>query len=343
MELHIETRGKLKPNPEIDSIKSIFFYINNNVPDTKEYLAQSILGVIMICNSDENDNENSMDENKNINKNKKNYIKNESSASSSSDQRKLTTLLKDYGESIDIYYVKTELQLIEKLIEIVHKWDPDILCGFEIEMSSWGYLIQRGYAIELNLLPLLSRIPKHQKFDQVLKEIKEINGGSGGDGSQDNADYYVEMESHIKLTGRILLDVWRLLRYEIALTSYTFENVMYHILHRRYPLHTHQYLTYLWKQQHKTMWIVLEYYLDRVKGTIELLNQLDLIGRTCELAKLFGIQFYEVFSRGSQYRVESMMLRYCLMILFIIFLLFFFFFPNSDKHRLDLFNFFDYT
>lgn len=60
------------------------------------------------------------------------------------------------------------------------------------------------------------------------------------------------------------------------------------------------------------------------------MEQLDVIGRTSELARLFGIQFYEVFTRGSQvdtiqtcsaklsynwsfiflqYRVESMMLR----------------------------------
>lgn len=57
------------------------------------------------------------------------------------------------------------------------------------------------------------------------------------------------------------------------------------------------------------MWIVLDYYVERAKTLIEILKQLDLIGRTCELAKLFGIQFYEVLSRGSQFRVESMMIR----------------------------------
>lgn len=35
-------------------------------------------------------------------------------------------------------------------------------------------------------------------------------------------------------------------------------------------------------------------------------NKLD---RTSEHARLYGIQFFEVFSRGSQFRVESMMLR----------------------------------
>lgn len=33
------------------------------------------------------------------------------------------------------------------------------------------------------------------------------------------------------------------------------------------------------------------------------------LGRTSEFARLYGVQFYEVFSRGSQFRVESMMLR----------------------------------
>jgi DNA polymerase zeta len=33
------------------------------------------------------------------------------------------------------------------------------------------------------------------------------------------------------------------------------------------------------------------------------------LNRTAELARVFGIDFFSVFSRGSQYRVESMMLR----------------------------------
>lgn len=39
------------------------------------------------------------------------------------------------------------------------------------------------------------------------------------------------------------------------------------------------------------------------------MEQLDLIGRTAELARAFGIDFFSVLSRGSQYRVESMMVR----------------------------------
>lgn len=49
--------------------------------------------------------------------------------------------------------------------------------------------------------------------------------------------------------------------------------------------------------------------MSRVHGSLQLLEHLDLVGRTSELARLFGIQFLHVLTRGSQYRVESMMLR----------------------------------
>ena len=38
---------------------------------------------------------------------------------------------------------------------------------------------------------------------------------------------------------------------------------------------------------------------------------MELIPRTSELARVFGIDFHSVITRGSQYRVESMLLRLC--------------------------------
>ena len=53
----------------------------------------------------------------------------------------------------------------------------------------------------------------------------------------------------------------------------------------------------------------MSYWLRRARLNLALLEQLDLIGRTSELARAFGIDFFSVLSRGSQYRVESMMVR----------------------------------
>jgi hypothetical protein len=55
----------------------------------------------------------------------------------------------------------------------------------------------------------------------------------------------------------------------------------------------------------------MEYFAERVKGSVELMDKLDMINRTSELARLFGIQFYEVLSRGSQ-------VRYCYEVYFHI-------------------------
>ena len=47
----------------------------------------------------------------------------------------------------------------------------------------------------------------------------------------------------------------------------------------------------------------MSHYLLRARLTMELLERLDLVNRTSELARLFGIQFYDVLARGSQVRL----------------------------------------
>ena len=37
--------------------------------------------------------------------------------------------------------------------------NPDIVVGYEIQMLSWGYVIQRAATLTIDLPPLLSRIP----------------------------------------------------------------------------------------------------------------------------------------------------------------------------------------
>ena len=50
---------------------------------------------------------------------------------------------------------------------------------------------------------------------------------------------------------------------------------------------------------------VISYFKRRVVDVIRIIEKLDLINRTSELARLFGIQFFEVLSRGSQVGTKS--------------------------------------
>lgn len=256
MELFVESRGELLPNPGLDSISSIFYSIEINCPEKQlQGRPKKQNGFFMVGEPEE----------------------------------RFAALKTD----IVSVMVCNELELIDIFLAFVKHQDPDILAGYEIEMNSWGYLMDRAKSLNLNIAPKLSRVPS-QKVYENDEEREQFTA--------------MDIDTETKLCGRILLDVWRLMRSEIALTSYTFENMMFHVLHRRVPSHSHLNLT-SWYKHFSTKWIVLEYFLERVSGTMELLNQLDLIGRTSEMAKLIGIQFYEVLSRGSQFRVESMMLR----------------------------------
>lgn len=256
MELFAESRGELLPNPEFDPISCIFYSIELSYSEEQlRNFPKKEFGIFIVGKGD--------------------------------------SFISGLPKETSLKRVNSELELFEKFIDFIKIWDPDILAGYEIEMGSWGYLMDRAKYLNLNIAPMLSRVPS-QKIYETDEEREQFT--------------MMDIDTETKLCGRILLDVWRLMRSEIALTSYTFENMIFHVLHRRVPFHTHVDLT-SWYRDLSSRWIVLEYYLERVNGTMELLDQLDLIGRTSEMAKLIGIQFYEVLSRGSQFRVESMMLR----------------------------------
>ena len=45
--------------------------------------------------------------------------------------------------------------------------DPDIICGYEVQMSSWGYLIERGAYLGIPVAPMLSRLPSREKESKL--------------------------------------------------------------------------------------------------------------------------------------------------------------------------------
>ncbi|KAK3931836.1 DNA polymerase zeta catalytic subunit [Frankliniella fusca] len=256
MEIHICTCGTMNPDPERDSIRAVFYMISNDVPNNHK-IPSEITGIIAV-----------------------------------DDAISTSPLLGRCAIDGLVEYASDERALLGLLVQTVRKWDPDIVCGFEIEMLSWGYVLQRSSVLGMNLIKDLSRI-QNQKEGKLSDDFDDNNGLSG-----------------LKITGRIALDVWRLFRSEVALQSYTFENLVYHILHQRVSRHSFATLSRWWENPtHLHRWMTVRYYQLRVHGVLKLLDQLDIIGRTSELARLFGIQLFEVLSRGSQFRVESMMLR----------------------------------
>lgn len=126
-----------------------------------------------------------------------------------------------------------ELELIHSLVDLVHELDPDILAGWEVQRSSWGYLAARGREhgtsiIRENVILGLTMFCSALRITQLLSRAPHGSGHAGGD------NWSTRHTSNFNVTGRHVLNVWRVMRAEQTLGMYSFENFAFHILHQRY-------------------------------------------------------------------------------------------------------------
>ncbi|KAJ3381618.1 DNA polymerase zeta, partial [Entophlyctis sp. JEL0112] len=190
--------------------------------------------------------------------------------------------------------VSSEMELFTELVSKIREFDPDILLGYEVHLSSWGYLIERAkLQHEFDLLRELSR---------MLVNVKKKFGRE-----QDQFAY--KGTCAISCSGRIFLNVWRLMRSELTLTNYSLENTVFHVLHQRIPKFSPATLYSWYAAKGLKRWRSIMYFVDRVQFSLFLLEDTSLLSRSCEFARVYGIDLFSVISRGSQYKVESILSR----------------------------------
>ncbi|KAF6808849.1 DNA polymerase zeta catalytic subunit [Colletotrichum musicola] len=261
LEVHVNTRGKLVPNPEEDEVQCIFWSIkaDGTASNSQDKNGGIIAGVVVL-----------------------------------SPDGALAQRMRRYI-SAEIVEESSELDLMVRMVEIVRAHDPDILTGYEVHGSSWGYLIERA----------------RLKYDYDLcDEFSRMKSNSHGRIGKENDRWGFNTTSTIRVTGRHMINIWRAMRGELNLLQYTMENVVWHVLHRRVPHYSWKTLTEWYKSsRQRDLDKLLRYYLARTRIDIQILESNELIPRTSEQARLLGVDFFSVFSRGSQFKVESIMFR----------------------------------
>lgn len=187
--------------------------------------------------------------------------------------------------------VHSEYDLFLKLVEIVHCWDPDFLVGYETQASSWGYLFSRSVVIDFPFLQLIGRTP-YMAPDHRNTDTYDKQKGSG-----------------ISFIGRVVLNIWRLFKkYMDTLRNYTLEKLVSVTLHKVFPVFKYKQLTD-WFLTPELRCNTIDYYLKRVKVTIELIDSIDIINQSCEFSRLYGIPYSQQIIRGSQYVNEAFIFR----------------------------------
>ncbi|KAL3955126.1 hypothetical protein ACCO45_010689 [Purpureocillium lilacinum] len=251
LEVHVNSRGKFIPNPEQDEIQCIFWASKSDerTYNTQESVNALRSGMLVVSHD-------------------------------GTIAQQITRVTNASVAAED-----SELDLIVRMVEIVRTFDPDVLTGFEVHGSSWGYLIERA----------------RLKYDYDLcDEFSRMRSDSHGRFGKNNDRWGFNTTSTIRVTGRHMINIWRAMQGELNLLQYTMENVVWHLLHRRVPHYSWKTLT-KWYRSNKPAELgkLLRYYQ----------NPNELIARTSEQARLLGVDFFSVFSRGSQFKVESIMSR----------------------------------
>ncbi|KAF5178796.1 Dna polymerase zeta catalytic subunit [Thalictrum thalictroides] len=282
IEVQAESRGDLRPDPRFDAITVITLIIQ----DDNDYSR----GAFVLLRGIETE----------------------------SNQRNL-----DGISGYKVIVNSEEKNLFYHFVKIVRLSDPDIMMGWDIQGGSLGYLAERAAHLGVALLNNISRTPpceskvsgrmstnkEIQMPDHLLPEALISDPTVFGDGIIDD-EWGRTHASGVHVGGRIVLNIWRLMRGEVKLNMYTIEAVAEEVLRRKVPSIPPRILT-LWffSGPGRARFRCIEYIMERAKLNLEIMNQLDMINRTSELARVFGIDFFSVLSRGSQYRVESMFLR----------------------------------
>lgn len=232
-------------------------------------------------------------------------------------------LNRNHVRNAEFIHAMNEEELFLAFVQKVRELDPDMLIGFETEKASLGYLIERAQvALSLNL-------------SQEISRIQTPGGKDGFATSENNEGWEYRHSSGILVTGRNVLNVWRILKSDVALNVYSFQNFVFHILHQRVPDYPFETLTDFYvNPAHNQRWRVFDHYLDRARKSLEMLDRLEVIDHSrlvfwatlfsspiigfffyvfacpiSEFARVIGTDFYSILTRGSQYKVESVMLR----------------------------------
>ncbi|KLT41724.1 hypothetical protein CC85DRAFT_328733 [Cutaneotrichosporon oleaginosum] len=195
-------------------------------------------------------------------------------------------------DGIPCHYVESELDLINWVIDIVREWDPDVLAGWELHNASWGYVAARAA----------------QGFGtDFADDISRLISTSGPARKDAYAEHHT---SAFKVAGRHVINIWRILRSEVTLNAYTFENCVFHVLRQRVPHYTAGALTALWRSKtpaHTAR--VLGIMFQRVVLYAELIDSAEVVSKNAEFGRVFGVDFDAVVFRGSQFKVESFLFR----------------------------------
>ncbi|KAI9912256.1 hypothetical protein PsorP6_009333 [Peronosclerospora sorghi] len=125
-------------------------------------------------------------------------------------------LWRDHDEdNVSVLVVADERALLHAFEDVVRRWDPDFLVGFEVQKASIGYLVDRAAQMDMNLIQSLSRLPSTPIDRRNATPTSEHVRDSQHDDASIGTTWGMHKAAGLWMHGRHVLNLWRLTRSEV--------------------------------------------------------------------------------------------------------------------------------
>lgn len=207
----------------------------------------------------------------------------------------------------------SEEDMLKHWRDFVVAADPDVIIGYNTSNFDFPYLIDRAKALKIETFPYFGRL----KF--VKQEVKEAIFSSKAYGTRES--------KNVNIDGRLQLDLLQFVQREYKLRSYTLNAVSAHFLGEQKEDVHYSIITSLQNGDSETRRRLAVYCLKDAYLPLRLMEKLMALVNYTEMARVTGVPFSYLLSRGQQIKVVSQLFRKCMEIETVI--------PNMQSQGSD--------
>ncbi|KAF9221377.1 hypothetical protein BS17DRAFT_785295 [Gyrodon lividus] len=188
-----------------------------------------------------------------------------------------------------------EVKLFHAWRDFIEEVDPDVVIGYNIANFDWPYLIDRAKCLKANKFPYLGRLRG------TKTQIKDTHFSSKAYGQRDSKETVLD--------GRLQLDVLQFMQREHKLRSYTLNSVCAQFLGEQKEDVHHSVITELQNGGPESRRRLAVYCLKDAYLPQRLLDKLMCFVNYIEMARVTGVPFNYLLSRGQSIKVLSQLFR----------------------------------
>ncbi|EWC46541.1 DNA polymerase delta catalytic subunit [Drechslerella stenobrocha 248] len=188
-----------------------------------------------------------------------------------------------------------EDQMLRSWTQFLKEVDPDVLIGYNIANFDFPYLLDRADTLKVKDFPYWTRIKG------MKSEAKSTNFSSKQMGNRDS--------KATNTNGRIQLDLLQLVQRDYQLRSYTLNSVCAHFLNEQKEDVHHTMITELFNGTPESRRRLAVYCLKDAYLPQRLMDKLMCLVNYTEMARVTGVPFNMLLSRGQQVKFLSQLFR----------------------------------